>query len=76
MRRHARGMPAGITTISAPVNAFFSPSLAGRYPVTFWMNKSMDQPHVVIGRLIQKKRTAAVEICDRSAVTPGVLTTS
>lgn len=29
---HSRGMPAGMTTMSAPVKAFFMPSSAGRYP--------------------------------------------
>jgi hypothetical protein len=51
---HLRGIPAGMMTISAPVNAFFMPSSAGKYPSIF----------------------AIEEMWDKSAVTPGVLTTS
>lgn len=51
---NSRGMPAGMTTISAPVSAFLRPSSAGKKP-------SME---------------AMEEMWDRSAVTPGVLTTS
>lgn len=51
---YSRGMPAGITTMSAPVKAFFMPSSAGRKP----------------------SMRATVEMWERSAVTPGVLTTS
>jgi len=47
-------MPAGMTTMSAPVKAFLRPSSAGRWP----------------------SMVAMEEMWDRSAVTPGVLTTS
>ena len=49
-----RGMPAGMTKMSAPVRAFLRPSSLGRKPSILAME----------------------EMWERSAVTPGVLTTS
>lgn len=34
--QHVRGIPAGITTTSAPVRACFNPSSFGRYPEIFY----------------------------------------
>jgi hypothetical protein len=35
LRIDLRGMPAGMTTTSAPVRVFSRPSSLGRYPVIF-----------------------------------------
>lgn len=61
-----------MTTTSAPVNAFLSPSSSFKYPVTFY---SSGQSTAECLRQV-KLLTATEEICDKSAVTPGVPTTS